>query len=89
MNDLSEAPRMIWARKGEVVTCIKGHPICAISRDIYVGEARMGNHFTDWQQREPDRSASVAEIRCERCRGVWLRGNPKDGYAFHFSEGWR
>ena len=26
MNDASDAPRL-WARKGETITCINGHPI--------------------------------------------------------------
>ena len=92
MNDAPNTPA-IWARQGEVVTCINGHPICHIARDILVGEPRDGSHFTDWLQPEPDRSESVADISCRECRGVWVRGNIRDGYQFHFGnnprEGWR
>jgi hypothetical protein len=79
----------LWASKGEVVTCINGHPICTISRDIYVGEGREDSDFENWKQDKPDRRTSVADIKCNRCRGVWLRGNKRDGYAFHFASGWR
>lgn len=91
MNDMSEAPKQkpLWARKGEVVTCVKGHPICIIARDIYVGDPRQSDHFENWKDPEPSRDANVAEITCKRCRGRWLRGNPREGYAFHFRDGWR
>ena len=34
MNDMSDAPKL-WASKGETVTCIMGHAICDMARDIY------------------------------------------------------
>ncbi len=83
MNDQSESPKL-WAIKGEKVTCINGHDICEIAHDIPVGAPRAGTDFTDWVQPEPDHSTSVAEIRCNKCRGVWIRGSTSDGYQFHF-----
>ena len=88
MNDQSEAPRR-WAAKGETITCINNHPIVDIAQDIYVGMQRSAEHFTNWRQPEPDKSVSVAEIRCAQCKGVWIRGNTRAGYQFHFSGGWR
>ncbi len=88
MNDQSEAPRF-WARKGETVTCVKGHPICDISRDLPFGIPRDGAHFTNWKQPEPEKSDAVATLRCSMCRGIWIRGNKHDGYQFHFADGWR
>ena len=83
----------VWALKGETVTCINGHPIVDVAHNIYIGDARSGEDFTNWRQPEPDRSTSVAEIRCTECRGVWIRGNVAAGYQFHFgsdrTEGWR
>ena len=88
MNDMSEAPPpnvpRIWAHKGEAITCINGHAICDLARDIYLGEPRQGDHFTNWRQPEPHRSCPVGEIRCTECRGVWIRGNPQAGYQFRF-----
>lgn len=88
MNDQSEAPRM-WARQGEAICCLNGHPICHVARDIYAGEERGGGDFTDWRQPEPDRKASVAALRCNQCKSVWIRGNLREGYQFHFADGWR
>ena len=87
MNDMSDD--RIWARKGETVTCIKGHPICDISRDLFYGEPRHASQFVNWRQPEPEITQSVSEIRCKECRGIWIRGNTRDGYQFHFAEGWR
>jgi hypothetical protein len=85
---MADEPK-IWARKGEQVVCIKGHPICAIAHDIHVGDPRSGTNFTDWVQPEPDKATSVAEIRCAICRSVWIRGSRPSGYQFHFADGWR
>lgn len=91
MNDMSEAPQEnpLWARKGETVTCVKGHPICDIAHDLKFGIPRSSAHFTNWKQPEPDKADQVATLRCSLCRGVWIRGNTRDGYQFHFSDGWR
>ena len=88
-----EKPRKVWAHQGEAVTCIKGHAICTVARTIHYGDPRNGGDFVNWQQPEPDRSHSVADIVCTKCRGRWLRGNTKNGYQFHFGApphgGWR
>jgi hypothetical protein len=94
MNDHSDAPKL-WAAKGESVTCLKGHPICDIAHDLYVGDGRAAGDFCNWRQPEPDVSAQVATLRCAQCRSVWIRGNPREGYQFHFGndphpqKGWR
>jgi len=89
MNDMSEAPKKLWARKGEVVTCVRSnHPICSLSRDVYVGDRKF-DIFTDWQQPEPQKGDSVHKIRCVHCRSVWIRGSRAGGYSLHFADGWR
>lgn len=89
MNDMSDPRRKVWAHKGEAVVCINGHVICDVAQTLYYGQAHKGGNFTNWQQPQPDRKESVAEIRCNQCRGVWVRGNKRDGYQFHFANGWR
>ena len=84
-----EDKSQLYARKGECITCINGHAICEFFRDVKRGDGRSAEDFTNWRQPEPDKSASVADIRCIECRGSWINGNARDGYQFHFSEGWR
>ena len=92
MNDQSEAPKL-WARAGETVTCINGHPVCDIARDIVDYERHSPSHFTNWRQPEPDKSMHITAIRCTECRGVWIRaGKAPAGhsvYQLHFENGWR
>ena len=88
MNDAAPTPR-VWAHKGEAIVCLNGHPVCEVARTLYFGEPLSGKHFTNWVQPEPDHSESVANIKCKQCRSVWLRGNKRDGYQFHFADGWR
>lgn len=72
----------IWAKTGETITCVKGHPICEIARDINVGDERStAADFTNWYQPPPDKAVPTSAIRCNICRGVWVR---PDGYTFHF-----
>lgn len=92
MNDQSEAPRL-WARAGETVTCINGHDICDIARDIANDERHSPSQFANWRQPEPSTSTHITAIRCAECRGVWIRmGRAQSGhsvYQMHFEKGWR
>ena len=76
----------LWATKGEIVTCVLGHPICDVARDIHVGDGRSSGDFTNWHQPQPSPSTSLADIRCTICRAVWVR---PDGMTYHFENGWR
>lgn len=87
MNDQSDTPKL-WAKQGDTVCCLKGHPICDIAHDIYLGDPRQGSDFTNWQQPEPDKATAVPAIRCAICKAVWLRQVGRS-YQFHFAEGWR
>ena len=83
---MSTEPRVLWSAKGDTITCIHGHPICDIARDIYVGDGRTFDDFTNWRQPEP-KDIPYAQIRCTECRGVWVRA---DGWTFHFADDtWR
>lgn len=90
-----DSPSPVWAYEGEAVTCVRGHAVCFMSRTVHVGDARSGDDFTNWQQPEPSRDANVSDIRCAKCRSVWIRGGRSMGYQFHFgdnqnaTEGWR
>lgn len=90
---MNSSEKTLWASKGEAVTCINGHAVCEIAHNLYAGDKRSAADFCNWRQPEPEKSKSVAEIRCVECRGVWVRGNLDAGYQFHFGtnpkEGWR
>lgn len=79
------APPSLWARGGETVVCVNGHPICDIACDLYHGQARAAEHYVNWRQPAPDHSMRLAAIRCTECRGAWIRTNGQ----VHFADGWR
>lgn len=79
----------LWAKQGETITCVNGHPICDIAHDIHVGDGRMSLDFTNWRIPEPQTTDSLEAIRCRECRGVWLRVDSNNNVLFHFAEGWR
>ncbi len=85
---MSNTPKL-WATKGECITCTQGHPICEIAHDIAIGEPRGSGNFTNWKQPQPDHYKPVSDITCNQCGGSWINGNPRNGYRFHFAEGWR
>lgn len=81
-EDIPES-RKLWANKGEAVTCVNGHAICHAAKHLYVGEGHSPANFDNWQQPEPNENTKITEIRCIKCRGVWVRQGPT-AYQFHF-----
>lgn len=74
--------RHLYAKKGDVVTCERGHHIVTFSRDVRWGEMFDPKALVDWQQPEP----KIGEIapRCVQCGAMWCAGN-----QYHFEDGWR
>ena len=76
---------MIYARKGEVVVCENGHPVCELARDVNLGETFDPSDLVNWKQ-SPPKIGDTAP-RCV-CGARYWRG---DNLAqnFHFIDGWR
>jgi len=84
----------IWAKEGDEVTCINGHRICTIAKDINEGQSHQPEFFHDWTQ--------SSTCPCKTCGAkffepIWseVKDFP-DGEAtiihpvrVHFSDGWR
>lgn len=75
----------VYARRGEWVTCEKGHPICEVQRSIKIGDiCDFDNDLGLWQQPAPLIGTMVMP-RC-RCGAEFVR----PGNVFHFCNGgWR
>ena len=73
----------VYAKRGEVVTCERGHVICAMLRDVSRGELFDDSAFGDWQMKKPD-VGQFPIPRCERCGARWCMG-----MQYHFHNGWR
>lgn len=78
----------LFARRGEMVTCVNGHVICVVDRDIVRGErANIQNQFTDWHQPMPDPAAVIPA--CAQCGDIWFMNDHLHGMRLHISGDWR
>jgi|SRR6202035_1763888 len=73
----------IYARKGELITCERGHIICAMQKTVKRGDPFIGDEFCDWQMKKPYRGQHPIP-RCEKCGALWCLG-----LNFPFMQGWR
>lgn len=83
---------MIYAHKGEHVTCENGHRICTMARDVEVGQLFDANRdLTDWVQPEPSMGTLAKDVRCVSCGAFWFGGPTGEGapLILHFEDGWR
>lgn len=77
---------MIYAKKGERITCENGHEICTFSREVLYGdEQNVAVDLTNWKQAEPQKGDPCESIRCEICRAEWIR----NGFNYHIEGEWR
>ena len=71
---------IIFARKGEIITCENGHEICRFKNDVRSGAFfDGGSDLTDWKQPQPQRGSQ--KVVCAECGGLWWHGI---GGGMHF-----
>ena len=78
---------VIYARRGEWVTCEGGHKICRFRRDVRWFETFEGQAVGDWQQPEP--AVGTQHCPCTKCGASWFQANLRSGTIYHFRDGWR
>lgn len=93
-----------FAKKGEIVTCSNGHPICEVAQDIINdSEQNPDRDYVNWTQDPPTIGTSADKCRCAVCgarfyySGVVLEVIEDDskiiktvsGAGLHFADGWR
>ena len=82
--DQKRFTKIVYANKGDVVTCENGHPICEFTMDVYSGEPqRLPEQLGSWRQEEPHIGQVPVPV-CEKCGAMFT-----NGIAFHFQDGWR
>lgn len=72
----------IYAKKGDIVTCERGHHICTFLRDVGVGEGWDSTAMGDWRQ--PEQKKGTVFQPCAICGARWYKGP-----YLHFPDGWR
>ena len=74
---------MIFAKKGELVTCDKGHPICRVAEDIDRGGRITTKLFDEWTITPPK---PFEKIEPCWCGSEYIR---TDGRQLHVGGEWR
>lgn len=74
---------MIYAHKGETVTCTEGHPICDFAETVELGSImNLPEQLTNWRQ--APLVVGALDVRCAQC------GAPFYEYGwFHIGNDWR
>lgn len=75
---------MLYARKGEVVTCENGHRIGVFNQDVF-GDQPASAAQIDWMiEPAPERGSPVTPCQCG---ARYAGGTP--GMVVHIGDGWR
>lgn len=74
---------MIYAEKGETVTCTNGHPICDFAETVPYGRPmNLPKELTNWRQEPP--VVGELDVRCAQCGAPFY-----DFGRFHIGQSWR
>lgn len=80
---------ILYAKKGEVVTCTNGHEICELAKDVYVNEPLMAEKFINWKNQEPAKPCDVI-APCNACGEPFIKSAmPYGGIWLHIDGEWR
>lgn len=80
-------PRL-YARKGEHVTCERGHVIGTFARDVVVGAVFCADMITDWHDKFSGLPGMSLET-CPACGAPWVRARRGKPGMLHIETGWR
>lgn len=81
---------MIYARKGERVTCTEGHHIATFRRDVFVNDIITAD-MLEWAVGISPRQDGDRLGACDICGGYWNASDLKESPTgkLHFADGWR
>ena len=80
---------VLYAKKGEIITCTDGHEICELECDVYIGGLLIASQFINWRNQEPVNPHD--EIRpCKTCGKPFIKSEmPYGGTWLHIDGEWR
>lgn len=80
---------ILYAKKGEVITCTSGHEICELATDVYVGGLLIAEEFINWRNQEPAKPCDVI-TPCKTCGEPFIKSvMPYGGNHLHIGGEWR
>jgi len=80
---------VLYAKKGEVVTCTNDHEICELACDVYVGGELIAEQLTNWKNQDPAKPCDVI-MPCKTCGEPFVKSEmPYGGSWLHIDGEWR
>jgi hypothetical protein len=80
---------VLYAKKGEVITCTGGHEICELARDIFVGDTMIAEGFITWRNQDPAKPGDVI-VPCKTCGEPFIKSSMSyGGSQLHIDGEWR
>ena len=84
-----EAEPTLYAKAGEIVTCLGGHEICELAKDIFVADPIQTSQFTNWRNQKPPEPNDPIEP-CKTCGEPFVKSAmPYGGTRLHINGEWR
>jgi len=79
---------MVYARKGEIITCENGHPIGVFNRDVDKSETARVDQI-DWLiDPAPKDGDPIGELHCQ-CGAAWARAPRWHSVQVFIGKEWR
>jgi hypothetical protein len=79
----------LYASAGEIVTCLNGHEICEIAKDIFVAEMISVAQFKNWRH-QPQPQPHDEITPCMSCGAPYVNSTTSyGGTRLHIDGKWR
>jgi hypothetical protein len=80
---------ILYAKAGEIVTCLNGHEICDVAKDIFVADLISINQFENWRH-QPQPVPHDTIKPCMTCGAPYIKSDmPYGGTRLHINGKWR
>jgi hypothetical protein len=88
-DELARIEPTRYAKAGEIVTCLNGHEICTVAKDIFVFDLISVSQFKNWRH-QPQPVPHDTIKSCTTCGAPYVSSEmPYGGTRLHIDGEWR
>ena len=88
-DELARAEQTLYASAGEIVTCLNGHEICELAKDIFVADLISVEQFKNWRH-QPEPQPRDPITPCMSCGAPYVTSaSVYAGTRLHINGVWR
>jgi len=88
-DERARVERTLYASAGEIVTCLNGHEICELAKDIFVADLISVSQFKNWRH-QPQPQPHDPITPCMVCRAPYVNSTTAyGGTQLHIDGEWR